>query len=60
MLVCEQCGGKNIQILAWVDANTYEYRSGGCGEEDDRWCEDCQEHVTFVDEDEFFKFGEEE
>lgn len=35
MLVCTKCGSINVQILAWVDINTNEYR----GER--TWCEDC-------------------
>lgn len=40
---CSKCGGTNIQVQAWVDANTNEYvddiSEGEC------WCEDCQEHT---------------
>ncbi len=47
ILVCNECGGTNIQITAWVDPNTNEYK-GECGEaNDDRWCEDCADHVGF-------------
>lgn len=41
---CSQCGGTNIQVQAWVNANTNEYvddiGEGEC------WCEDCQKHTT--------------
>jgi hypothetical protein len=47
MLICEECGGTNIHVLAWVDANTNEYISESCNEEEDRWCGDCQQHVSF-------------
>ena len=40
---CSQCGGTNIQVQAWVNANTNEYvddiGEGEC------WCEDCQKHT---------------
>lgn len=41
VLVCQQCGGQNIQVEAWVDANTneYIYEHG-----DDTWCNDCEEN----------------
>lgn len=42
--VCSECGSSNIQIQAWVDANTNEYVSdlydnGEC------WCENCKKHT---------------
>ena len=41
---CSQCGGTNIQVQAWVNANTNEYvddiGEGEC------WCENCQKHTT--------------
>lgn len=47
ILVCNKCGGDNIQILAWVDANTNRYVSEYGLTNDDRWCNDCEEHVRF-------------
>lgn len=42
--VCEICGSKQMEIIAWVDANTGEYISdtedGGNGE----WCVECEAH----------------
>ncbi len=47
ILVCNECRGTNIQVLAWIDANTNEYK-GECGlGNDDKWCEDCDEFVRF-------------
>ncbi len=52
-LVCKQCGGSNIQVLAWIDPNTNEYRdeytAGDC---EDTWCDDCRAHVGFDAEEE--------
>ena len=46
LLVCEECGGTNVQTKAWVDANSNKYISNiGEGDKDDNWCEDCQCHV---------------
>lgn len=46
-LVCNECGGTNIQITAWVDPNTNEY-IGECGtDNEDKWCEDCQDFIGF-------------
>lgn len=54
MLVCEICGGKDIETLAWVDANTGEYKSdSGDYDEDTNWCNDCEEHVNLISEEEY-------
>ena len=42
--VCSECGSPNVQVPAWVNANTNEYvsdlyNSGEC------WCEDCMKHT---------------
>jgi Zn finger protein HypA/HybF involved in hydrogenase expression len=43
-LVCSECGSKNVQVTAWVNANTNRYT--GDTDDDEAWCEDCDEHVT--------------
>lgn len=48
MLVCSKCGGTNVQVLAWVDANTNEYISEA--EPIDTWCEDCDIHIKLKEE----------
>lgn len=62
MLVCEECGGSNVQVLAWVDANTNEHkREGPCaGEIESNWCEDCSAHVYLTDKEEYDKNNEED
>ena len=55
MLVCEKCGSSNIQVLAWVDANTNEYREEGVDDKNSKWCEDCREHVNLINEEEYNK-----
>ena len=42
-LVCSKCGSKNVQVTAWVYANTNRYAGEADG---DVWCEDCDEHTT--------------
>lgn len=58
MLVCENCGGKKIEVKAWVDANTNKY-IGEVGEGDlnidDCWCNTCEEHTNLIDESLFIK-----
>jgi hypothetical protein len=49
--VCHNCGGQNVQIQVWLNANTnkvicdcsVDNRDGG-------WCEDCQKHVYVIQE----------
>jgi len=56
LLVCEQCGGINIQTKAWVDPNSnnvielYE-----TGDSDDNWCNKCEAHTRFMLKSEFNK-----
>lgn len=52
ILVCSECGGDNIQVKAWVDANTNQFISD-TSEGEDSWCENCLKHVEFESEDEF-------
>lgn len=47
VLVCERCGSREIQMMAWVDPNTSECTSTIDADSDDRWCDTCQEHVWF-------------
>ena len=46
-LCCSGCGGTNIQVMAWVDANTNKYCSdiNTPAEVKDTWCEDCEDHT---------------
>ena len=53
MLVCNKCGSKDIQVLAWVDANTNEYKEEGTNQYEDMWCNNCESHTFFVYEEEY-------
>lgn len=47
-LVCENCGGTNIETKAWVDVNTNEVLDDcSDGDIEDNWCRDCCSHVYF-------------
>ena len=50
-LVCRKCGGSEIQSKCWVDSNTNKYI--GETEDDDNWCDDCQEHVRLCTKEDF-------
>lgn len=51
MYVCKECGGKNVQHVAWVSTNTHEVRDdyGTWCHGDNSWCEDCEEHTQLVE-----------
>lgn len=57
-LVCEQCGGDSITVMAWVDANTNEYKGTGPGEVSDQYCDNCDECVKFIKESLGIKVGD--
>lgn len=47
VMVCEHCGSTNVQIKAWVDANTEVLCSEIEDGIDGQWCEDCECHRYF-------------
>ena len=53
MFKCKKCGGTNVQDREWVRTNTQEVIPDGYAMEDnDTWCEDCEEHtgIEWVEE----------
>lgn len=48
MLVCNKCGSTQVQVLAWVDANTNEYM--GEFDSDAAWCDNCEENCSLREE----------
>lgn len=42
--VCSECGSPNIQVQAWVNANTNEYVDD-ITDNAECWCEDCMKHT---------------
>lgn len=44
-----------IEIQAWIDANTNEFRSDVDEDSDGRWCGECESHTDFCHKDEFKK-----
>ena len=42
--VCSECGSTNIQVQAWVNANTNEYVDD-ITDNAECWCEDCGKHT---------------
>lgn len=44
-LYCPKCGSNNVEERAWVNPNTDEIRYNDSVEEEDCWCNICEEHV---------------
>lgn len=42
--VCSNCGSPNIQVQAWVNANTHEYVED-VTDNAECWCENCGKHT---------------
>ena len=60
-VVCEQCGGTHLELKCWCDPNSGKVTDNrDCDAKQDRWCNDCQEHVYFIFEKEFLKNKEED
>ena len=59
ILVCDECGGKSIQVKAWVDANTNEFIDDAADGDEDYWCDDCQDSTCFESEEDYAAKGEE-
>ena len=55
ILVCASCGSMEIEIQAWIDANTNEFHSDVDEDSDSRWCGECESHTDFCHKDEFKK-----
>lgn len=47
ILVCEKCGGVNIECTAWVDVNTNEFCAEHVSNNNFHWCRDCKDNVHF-------------
>lgn len=43
--VCSECGSPNIQVQAWVNANTHEYADVIIDGVNECWCENCNKHT---------------
>lgn len=44
-LYCPKCGSNNVEERAWVNPNTDEISYNDSVEEEDCWCNICEEHV---------------
>ena len=52
---CAECGSTDIQHVAWVDTNTYEYKDLFLSDDQDKSCEYCDEHTRQIPESELME-----
>tara|TARA_R110000772_G_scaffold62137_5_gene139682 strand:- start:14536 stop:14763 length:228 start_codon:yes stop_codon:yes gene_type:complete len=52
--VCQDCGSEDVEEKMWVNANTQDI-TGSCNDDENSYCNDCQEHVGLIPEDEFIE-----
>lgn len=55
---CEACGSTDIQVKAWINPN-YGNAYVSDTEDDEGWCEKCQEHYRMVSTDRFLQWADE-
>ena len=53
LLVCQECGSTDVDVLAWVNINTNEYMSDAG--DSDMFCNFCQEETRVLTNDEYIK-----
>ena len=46
--ICNVCGSEDIEVKAWVKANTDEVVEWCDDESPECWCNDCGEMTTFA------------
>lgn len=47
--VCQLCESPDIEITAWIDANTDRIISAGCeGPTDEAWCRNCDYETAWI------------
>lgn len=53
-IVCEQCGGTELERKAWVDYYTDQVLDDtGDYDTSTNWCRKCEEHVEFITYEQF-------
>lgn len=41
---CSVCGSTDVEVKKWVNPNNNNVKEGAAFDEDDIWCNDCQDH----------------
>jgi len=45
---CCNCGGRNVDVRGWVNQETGEIDFPDIIEDDDTYCNDCEEHCGII------------
>ncbi len=45
--VCEECGSRKFEVMAWVDVNTGDFISDADNGSDGEWCAECETNHSF-------------
>jgi len=48
--VCTNCGSDNVQAKMWVNVNTNKVSGEAMEDDDEYWCDDCEQHHSKVKE----------
>lgn len=51
MIYCKVCKSTDVEVLAWVDANTLKYKDQG-PDSGDGFCNNCKKEVSLIDTEE--------
>ena len=53
ILVCVECGSPQVEVKAWVNANTDEYMSDADDDYCGRWCNQCEDNADLCTKEEY-------
>ena len=53
ILVCVECGSPQVEVKAWVNANTDEYLSDADDDYCGRWCNQCEDNADLCTKEEY-------
>lgn len=54
MIVCKECGSTDIEQKRWVAVNepgAEAIKNTTSEDNEDKWCNKCEDHVNFIDTD---------
>ena len=53
--VCAECGSPEVELKAWVNANTNEFMSTADDDYYDRWCNQCEDNIDYCNKKEYIE-----
>ncbi len=55
IFVCNDCGSPEVELKAWVNANTDEYISDADDDDSGRWCNQCESNTDLCNKAEYIE-----